>query len=269
VPRPRRSPRPRGEALVDELAATIRARVLSGEIATGERLRQEALATEFGVSRTPIREALRKLQANGLLEVAPNRGAIVRGPTAREIRDAYEVRSELEGLAAELAANRISDAQLRELREADRLFRRSIRSLVRSDRTRDQASADGEWTQANHRFHLVIQDAAGNERLAAIVEDLHRSFPRNLTWAALRDSSALLEQNVAEHADILEAIVQHDATEARRRMSAHVRHAGELIARHFEHREADGYSTGDARRTLRAASPSPRGRPRRSSRASA
>src|SRR3954451_8950118 len=99
-------------ALVDKLAAQLQARVLNGELASGTRLRQEALAEEFGVSRTPIREALRKLQASGLVEVQPRRGALVRAPSAREIRAAYEVRAELEGLAAELAARRIHQEQL-------------------------------------------------------------------------------------------------------------------------------------------------------------
>src|SRR4249920_226686 len=81
-------------ALVDRLATTIQSRVLAGEIPTGTRLRQVALADEFGVSRTPVREALRKLQASGLVEVVPHRGAVVRVPAAREIREAYEVRAE-------------------------------------------------------------------------------------------------------------------------------------------------------------------------------
>jgi DNA-binding GntR family transcriptional regulator len=119
-----------GQALVDELAATIQARVLSGAIATGTRLRQESLAAEFGVSRTPVREALRKLQASGLVEVQPNRGALVRRPTAREVREAYEVRAELEGLAASLAASRIRDDELRTLRTAQELFRQSVASFL-------------------------------------------------------------------------------------------------------------------------------------------
>jgi DNA-binding GntR family transcriptional regulator len=229
----------RSEALVDQLAATIRARVLSGEIAVGERLRQERLAAEFGVSRTPIREALRKLQAGGIVEVQPNRGAIVRGPTAREIREAYEVRAELEGLAAELAATRIQDGQLHELHEAQRLFGRSIARLVAQGvGGSDAADANGEWTRANDLFHSVIQDAAGNQRLARIVQELHRSFPRGLTWAALRRSSRLLEQNVEEHHAVLEAIERRDGAAARRSMVTHVRHAGDLIAHHFE-RELD------------------------------
>jgi DNA-binding GntR family transcriptional regulator len=225
----------RSEALVDHLAATIRARVLSGEIAVGERLPQERLAAEFGVSRTPIREALRKLQAGGIVEVQPRRGAIVLGPTAREIREAYEVRAELEGLAAELATRRIHDGQLHELQEAQRLFRHSIARLVARGAADGGADdANGEWARANDLFHSVIQDAAGNARLARIVRELHRSFPRGLTWAALRRSSRLLEQNVEEHRAILEAIEHRDGEEARRAMVVHVRHAGDLIAHHFE-----------------------------------
>jgi DNA-binding GntR family transcriptional regulator len=85
----------------------------------------------------------------------------------------------------------------------------------------------------------VIQEASGNRRLVAIVQDLHRSFPRGLTWAALHDSSTLLRQNVEEHHGILESIEAHDAAAARARVKAHVRHAGELVAHHFERRVAD------------------------------
>src|SRR5881275_3448556 len=105
-------------ALVDKLASTLQARMLSGELVSGTWLRQVALAEEFGVSRTPIREALRKLQAGGLVELQPHRGALVRGLSSREIRDAYEVRAELEALAAELAATRIRHDELDRLNEA-------------------------------------------------------------------------------------------------------------------------------------------------------
>jgi DNA-binding GntR family transcriptional regulator len=224
-----------GSALVDRLAAAIQGQILGGSIPVGSRLRQEALAEEFDVSRTPVREALRKLQATGIVELLPNRGAVVRGPSARDIREAYEVRAELEGLAAELAAGLISDRDLRRLRDAEELFRRSVTSLVeRRRRTEPNWSDASSWVQANDLFHQAIQDAAANRRLAATIADLHRSFPRDLTWAALEGSSRLLEENIRQHAGILDAIEQHDRPEARRRMVEHVLSAGELVTRHFE-----------------------------------
>jgi DNA-binding GntR family transcriptional regulator len=232
-----------GDALVDELAAAIQSRVLNGELQTGTWLRQESLAAEFGVSRTPVREALRKLQATGLVEVQPRRGALVRGLTAREIREAYEVRAELEGLAAELAATRVRDAELRRLREAQALFRHSIGSLLawRDGRGAEEPppqDAYAEWNRGNDEFHLAVQEAAGNARLAATLADLHRSFPRDLTWLVLGENTRLLEENVAQHEAILEAIERHDARAARRCMVEHVRRAGELVTRRFEERSA-------------------------------
>jgi DNA-binding GntR family transcriptional regulator len=231
-----------GDALVDELAAAIQTRVLNGELETGTWLRQESLAAEFGVSRTPVREALRKLQATGLVELQPRRGALVRGLNAREIREAYEVRAELEGLAAELAATRVRDAELQRLRDAQALFRHSVASLLawRDRRGGDDPPRDAyvEWNRGNDQFHLAVQEAAGNARLAATLSDLHRSFPRDLTWLVLGENTRLLEENVAQHEAILEAIERHDAKAARRRMVEHVRRAGELVTRRFEERTA-------------------------------
>jgi DNA-binding GntR family transcriptional regulator len=222
--------------LVDRLAAAIQARVLSGEIPTGTRLRQETLASEFGVSRTPVREALRKLQSSGLVVVEPRRGAIVRGPTAREVREAYAVRAQLEGFAAETAVTHIDDAQLERLREAERLFRHSIEALI-DDRRRGierDWSAESEWERANDLFHRVIQQAAGNRYLVASLVHLHQSFPRDLTWSALSQSSHLLAENVEQHHRVLAAIEARDAREARAAMESHVLAAGELVARQLE-----------------------------------
>jgi DNA-binding GntR family transcriptional regulator len=229
-------------ALVDRLAAAIQARVLSGEFPSGSRLRQETLAEEFGVSRTPVREALRKLQAAGIVQLEPRRGARVRGPSAREVREAYEVRAELEGLAAALAAERMRDEELHRLRAAQKLFDESSERL-RAWKERvaiggPPTRAHEDWIRGNDVFHLVILEAAGNNRLAAMLADLHQSFPRDLTWIVLAESSHLLEENVAQHAAVLAAIERRDADDARRRMMEHVLSAGELVVRRFEERAA-------------------------------
>jgi DNA-binding GntR family transcriptional regulator len=224
--------------LVDRLAAAIQSRVLSGEIPTGTRLRQESLAAEFGVSRTPVREALRQLGASGLVTVQPNRGAIVRGPSPRDIREAYAVRAELEGFAAELAVANLDDAQLDQLQEAERLFRHSIEAVI-AERRRgvDQDwTTESEWERANNLFHRVIQEAAGNRQLLEAIAYLHLRFPRDLTWSALSHSSHLLAENIEQHRRILAAIEARDPERARLAMSEHVRAAGELIARRLEQR---------------------------------
>jgi DNA-binding GntR family transcriptional regulator len=224
-------------ALVDKLASDLQQRVLSGDIPSGTRLRQSALAAEFGVSRTPIREALRKLQAGGLIELQPHRGALVRGLSAREIRDAYEVRAELEALAAELAAVRIRHDQLDRLREAQEQFRDGLAKTVAA---REVGAPDLEqalvWGRANDQFHQVIQEAAHNEVLVATLTHLHRSFPRDLSKIVLSESTPLLRTNVLEHEEIVDALQHRDRDAARELMRRHVRHAGELVTLRFEQR---------------------------------
>jgi DNA-binding GntR family transcriptional regulator len=224
-------------ALVDKLAATLQARMLSGELVSGTRLRQEALAEEFGVSRTPIREALRKLQASGLVEVRPHRGALVRAPSTREIRDAYEVRAELEGLAAELAAGRIHQLQLDLLHDAQVQFREALErtiALRAGVQDFDPAEETERWGRANDNFHQAVQAAAANDVLVGMLLHLHRSFPRDLSRTVLAESATLLEENVREHEAILDAIERRDPPRARALMIDHVRHAGALVTLRLE-----------------------------------
>ncbi len=218
------SPRVR-RGVVDDLAEAIQTRIIAGDIPAGARLRQEQLAAEYRLSRTPIREALRKLQAEGTVELVPNQGAVVRGITVRDVREGYEVRAELEGMAAALAATWITAEHLTQLRDAEQLFRRAI-----------EDSQPGTWARANDQFHEAVQAAAGNERLRRTIHDLHKAFPRRLTWGALEADSNLLAQNVEQHHAVLEAIERRDADAARDAMRRHVLRAGELIARWVERR---------------------------------
>jgi len=211
--------------VVDDLAEAIQTRIIAGDFPAGARLRQEQLAAEYALSRTPIREALRKLQAEGTVELVPNQGAVVRGTSVRDLREGYEVRAELEGMAAALAATWITDEHLTQLRDADELFRRAI-----------EDSQPGTWAQANDHFHEAVQAAAGNERLRRTIRDLHKAFPRRLTWGALEADSKLLADNVEQHNEILRAIESRDPDAARDAMRRHVLRAGELITRWVERR---------------------------------
>jgi DNA-binding GntR family transcriptional regulator len=220
-------------ALVDETAAAIRKRIMSGEIPIGAQLRQAELASLLGVSRTPIREALRQLQTGGLIEVVPNRGAIVRVPAPWEVREAYEVRAELEGLACERAVRRITGDVLDDLRRANEVLRRA--HPARPSRTAANAVSS---TVANDRFHTLIHQTAGNERLARVIKEINEAFPRNVSALVLQDDPRNRDDNHAEHEQIIQALADENGKLARREMQAHVISAGEQLARWYERRSA-------------------------------
>jgi DNA-binding GntR family transcriptional regulator len=228
-----------GNGLVDAIAQAIQTEVLSGALPSGTRLRQEALAERFGVSRTPVREALRKLEAARVVVSLPRRGVIVHAPSPKEIRDGYLVRADLEGLAAELAARWIHDEQLNELKRAEDLFRSSVHQFVAAKGVSEQVpSEDLDWVRANDLFHDVVQQAANNDLLRKMISDLHKVFPRRLTWLALSRDSHLLDSNVVQHQQIREAIERRDSLAARALMTSHVQRAGELVVMSIE-RHAD------------------------------
>lgn len=225
---------PTSSAAAEGLVAELQRRILVGEYAPGTRLRQELLAEEFGVSRMPVRTALLVLHDRGLVEAIPRRGAVVRGPSADDIREAYIVRAELEGLAAELAAQQIPDEELRELRAAADLFRSCVEESAEDRPRTSPPASEPLWSTANDQFHDGILAASGNSQLRRTVLQLHSSFPRNLTWSAISHSSSLLRHNAGEHYAILAAIEAGDPTAAREAARSHVRRSGELIASRHE-----------------------------------
>ncbi len=151
-----------GEGLVRNasLAATelIREAILDGRLEPGDRLKEEELAGQLGISRTPVREALLMLQVEGLVETTPNRGAVVRAHSPDDLADLYGLRALLEGHAARCAAARITEADVDRLRESCERFDAlepsgDLRALVRE----------------NLHFHRTILDLAGSARLASMV----------------------------------------------------------------------------------------------------
>jgi len=217
--------------MAQTIAEELQRRIFSGEIPVGSWLRQDSIAADFEVSRTPVREAFRALQGQGVLEFFPRRGVLVHGPTPRDIIENHEVRAELEGLAAALAAARVGDEQLQRLRDAATQFRVVV-DLATDDAMVDEA--DALWRRTNDEFHSTILEAADNSQLAASIRELARRIPHNLTFATLRGSRRRLEANATEHADILQAIEANDERAAQRLMRSHVLRAGDRIARRYE-----------------------------------
>jgi DNA-binding GntR family transcriptional regulator len=223
-------------SLADEIAFRIQAGILDGQFPPGTHLQQDELCARFGVSRTPVREALRKLQATNLVDLVPNRGATVRIPTRKELVDVYAVRAELEGYACQLAAPHVDDAFLDELDRAQAEMERATAELVQGGlRPEGEAAFNTRVTVANVRFHGAIHRLADNERLGRTIEELQTYFPKDYVWRALRDSPEESHAlSVDEHERIRDALAAHDGDAARLAMSAHIEHAGRLLIAYLD-----------------------------------
>jgi DNA-binding GntR family transcriptional regulator len=218
------------EQLVGSLANRISAKIFTGEYPPGSPLRQEALAEEFSVSRTPIREALRLLEVRGVVQHRPNQGAIVLAPNAQDIRDAYQVRAELEGLAISLAVEWITDDQIERMRRAQKRFSETVDKLIAARLSKGKTHSRNvpNWIESNDEFHGVVIEASGNRRLKQVIQDLHLGFTRNIMLSALMMDGRRMRENVSQHEAILSAICRQDSSEARKVMTHHILRSGEL-----------------------------------------
>lgn len=231
--------------LVSELAEKIQQKIAAGEFPPGHRLRQELLAKEFDVSRTPIREALRQLETKGLVSQSHRKSAVVSAPSLRDVKETYQVRAELEGLAAELAATWITDAQLALMRETHVRFAEAIETLARHSakaqrdkaaRVTKQMSAAAEaWTRTNTAFHRIIHDACDNRRLSATIQDLNQGQIRSIMLATILGMDThRLRLTLTHHEKILDRLTARDVKGAREAVVTHIQESGEFVVRWLE-----------------------------------
>ena len=214
----------------DEIALALEDDIVSGKVEAGAVLRQEQLSERFGVSRTPIREALRRLAAQGLVAFTPNRGVRVRTLSREELREAFLVRAELEGLATELAVPRMTSELLANLDAAEQRFSELTLTLRETARkgVEDNALAV-EWMRANYAFHDIVYAAAGAPYLERLAKSARRTFVGQITWVPRAELDALYARNDREHRAIREAIAAGSATGARMLAREHVLHSWELL----------------------------------------
>ena len=220
----------------DDLAHELQVEILTGRIPLGTRLRQEDLAARFGVSRTPIREALRQLQAIGLVEQLGHRGALVKSFEPDECRNIFLVRAELEGLAAERAAGRLTNYDNADLAAAQALLRAGgerHKSLPESAQEERRITLE-QCSQANELYHNVVLAAANCPPLRDTVQSLQNSVPRSIAWRTFADDPDIIPRSVADHDRIVEALVKPDARRARKLLHQHVLETGDTAARWLE-----------------------------------
>jgi DNA-binding GntR family transcriptional regulator len=192
----------------------IRDKFMSGELVAGMTLSENQLAKELGMSRTPIREAIRQMEMEGLLDCAPRFGAVVRTSDARELSEMYAVREALETFAAEAAAIAISSEELARLEELwdamqqiNREFEQTAQSFLEGDLLQRLLELDLE-------FHQVIVNSAGNRYLSKIVKDT-RLLVRVFTSTFWRYDREELAKANAFHRRLLDALIAQDAKAAR------------------------------------------------------
>lgn len=204
--------------LRDLVFNTLRQAIITGELAPGERLMEISLANQLGVSRTPVREAIRKLELEGLVIMIPRKGAQVARITEKSLRDVIEIRIVLEEFAAELASQRITAEGKAELIESHNAFVKTV--------------DDGDMlkiAEADQHFHDVIFRIADNDRLGSIIEGIREQFYRyRLEYVKDVEARSVL---VEEHAKMTEAILRGDGNLARQIMGTHIKNQQECIVK--------------------------------------
>jgi DNA-binding GntR family transcriptional regulator len=188
----------------------LRAGILEGELEPGTELAEVALSEQLGVSRGPIREAIGRLAAEGLVNVRPRRGAVVRSLSKEEFLELYQVREALERMAVQLAVPRLTETQLKELA--------ALNEVMDSSAAHEDVQG---FFEANVAFHARLLEASGNRKL----QDLYRQLLGQLGRYRLRSLTLRgnLQRSVSEHAAILRAAKRGDAERAAQLMAEHIR----------------------------------------------
>ncbi len=195
--------------LRDVVFNTLRQAILTGELKPGERLMEIHLANKLGVSRTPIREAIRKLELEGLVTMIPRRGAEVAQITEKSMNDVLEVRRALDALCVELACERIAEEELLRLKQACDAFE----AAVRTKDVKKVAKADVE-------LHDIIVQATGNQRLIQLINNLSEQMYR-YRFEYIKDISQH-QRLIDEHRMIYESIVKKDREGASQAAHVHI-----------------------------------------------
>lgn len=211
--------------LRDVVFNTLRQAILKGELEPGERLMEIQLADRLGVSRTPIREAIRKLELEGLVLMIPRKGAEVAKISEKSLRDVLEVRRSLEELAIELACERMSEEDIERLEAAQEVFREAVKH--------GDSMTIAETDEA---YHDVIYISTGNNRLVQILNNLREQMYRyRLEYIKDEDKRQVL---LAEHTLILDAIKGRRVAEAKKAIREHIDNQEITVSRNIKEKQA-------------------------------
>lgn len=196
----------------------LREDILSGKYKEHEELKEVAIGEELGVSRTPVREAFRQLELEGLIQIVPNRGAYVTGITAKDVKDIYMIRSLLEGLCAKLATEKITKEQLEEMEE----------NIYLADFHASKGHMD-QMAELDNRFHDILYEACDSKMLEHTLRDYHQYVLRVRQKTLSTNTRGRASND--EHRQIMEAIKEKDADRAEQLANGHILNAYENMVK--------------------------------------
>ena len=226
-------PLPGRKSATREVYLRLRDAIVSGALAPDMRLYEQRLAADLGVSRTPVREALAMLDAEELVVSESNRGTVVRRISYEEVRETYEVRAEVEGYAARLAAARISPRQIGDLKALDGQMKRAIGG--RGMPPEEQVS---ELGRLNADFHQVVADAAGNRVLARTVGFLLNTPLYARAYHAYADLSK--RASISDHGRMIELLATGDVDACEQFWREHLYRGRDYMIEHLNSWKANG-----------------------------
>lgn len=213
------------------VAEHIRLSVIRGDLLPGQKVPQDEIALSLGLSRMPVREALRQLEVEGFVSLIPNRGAVVRKLSIQDIRDVYQVRIELEGLAARLGARRSTLPQLEQLERLMDLMRGAV-----------QSNDIYRLLELNKEFHNTCYESAENEWLIRLVRDLRAySLRYRLFHAFIPDR---LRESLHEHEAILQAFKAQDGPAAERHTKHNMQRTADVLIKYLDEHWGKAASLG-------------------------
>jgi len=224
------------QSLTSAVAEKLRDQIIRGEIQEGAQLRQDAIATQSQVSRIPVREALRQLDAEGLIAIVPNRGAVVPALSPNDIEELFSIRALLEPEVLKLSIPHLTEE---DCSEAETVLRKYVSELRREDHV-------SAWGRLNWQFHSILYSRANQPRFMAIIRNVNNSGER-YTRLQLYLTQGMKRAN-EEHHKILELCRQREVTAACKLLRQHIQYAGESLKQALaQKRTAAQIGNGDRR----------------------
>jgi DNA-binding GntR family transcriptional regulator len=212
--------------LSEKIAETLREYIMKGNLKPGERLTEPKLSAMLGISRTPIREALRLLETEGFIDIYPRRGAVVSDITSKDVDEIFVIKTKLESLAARLAVEYISDSDIKKMIDIN-------------DKMTKYAESQNvvNLIKLNAEFHNIFIEKSNNQRLIKFIESLNKQFKRVTAYSFTE--AGRIKKVIEEHKNIIEAFEKRDPDKVEQYVDCHVKNGWQFIRSRMNYKRSN------------------------------